>query len=146
MESVIRALLIYVFLQIVVRLSGRRTLGELTPFDLVLLLIISEATQQALMSQDFSVTNAFIVITTLFGADIVLSKLKKVSPSMQKWMEGVPTLLVEHGNVLNEKLKSSRIEVEDILESARINHGIAKLSDIKYAILEKSGEISIIPK
>lgn len=146
METIVRALAIYIFLQILIRVSGRRTLGEMTPFDLILLLIISEATQQALLSDDFSVINCFIIITTLVGADIILSYAKRASPALEKWIDGMPTIVVNDGKPLIDKIRAARIDEEDILESARKSHGIAKMSDIKHAILEKSGEISIIPR
>ena len=146
METIVRALAIYVFLQILIRISGRRTLGELTPFDLVLLLIISEATQQALLSDDFSVINAFIIITTLVLADISLSYLKRFSPVLEKWVDGMPTILVADGKKFSDRIKAARLDDDDILESARKNYGIGNFKDIKHAVLERSGEISIIPQ
>lgn len=146
METIFRALAVYLFLQLLIRVSGRRTLGEMTPFDLVLLLIISEATQQALLSDDFSVINSFIVITTLVGVDIALSYLKRCSPALEKWVDGMPTVIIADGKILREKINAARIDEEDIMEAARKSHGIGKLSQIRHAVLEKSGEISIIPR
>lgn len=146
METIVRALAIYVFLQILIRVSGRRTLGEMTSFDLVLLLIVSEATQQALLGNDFSVTNAFIVIATLIGFDIFLSYLKKVSPSLDRWIDGMPTLLMVDGRKLEKKIKACRLDDEDILEAARKSHGIGTFAQIRHAVLERNGDISIIPR
>ena len=77
MDAVLRSLVIYVFLLVVFRISGKRSLSQATTFDFVLLLVIGEATQQALLGEDFSMTNAFVVIVTLVGIDILLSLVKQ---------------------------------------------------------------------
>src|SRR5437868_1043685 len=124
MDSIVRALAIYVFLQLLIRAAGRRTLAEMTPFDLILLLIISEATQQAMLTRDFSVTNAFILIATLVRTDILLSYVKRISPTLDRWIDGMPTVVVANGKKLEDRIRASRIDDEDILEAARKNHGI----------------------
>jgi|SRR5690606_16313465 len=146
METVLRGVAIYFLLLIVLRLAGRRSLGELTPFDFVLLLIIAETTQQALLGDDFSLTNAAILIVTLFSIDIVLSYLKRSSPFVDKILEGRPTVLVLDGRLDEKAMKKSRVDESDILESARKSQGLENLSQVKHAILEVSGDISVIPK
>src|SRR5687767_14093655 len=101
MDAVIRAAAIYVVLLIVFRLAGRRTLSDITTFDFVLLLIIGEATQQALLGNDFSVTNAIIVIVTLVLLDVILSLAKHRSKNVEKILEGVPSIIVNHGQSLH---------------------------------------------
>ncbi len=88
MDMVLRALAIYLFLLLIFRLSGSRTMAQTTPFDLVLLLIIAEAVQQALLGDDFSVTNALVLIVVLIGADIVMSVLKEHMPLFEKVVDG----------------------------------------------------------
>ncbi len=100
MDAVLRATAVYVFLVIVFRIAGRRTLMEMTTFDFILLLILSEATQNAMIGNDYSVTNGFLVILTLVGLDITLSSMKHRNPVMQKWLDGVPMILVENGHPL----------------------------------------------
>lgn len=146
MESVLRGVAIYFLLLVVMRLSGRRTFSQMTPFDLVLILIIAETTQQALSSDDYSITNSGLLIVTLCSVDILLSYLKRLSPAIGKWLDGTPTLLVANGDPQERALKKTRVEVEDILESARESQGLEKLSEIKFAVLEIDGGISIIPK
>lgn len=97
METVLRGFAIYIVLLLIVRLSGRRTLAQMTPFDLVLLLIIAETTQQAILGDDFSITNAVVLIVTLFGIDIALSYLKKGHERLGLLIDGTPTILVSHG-------------------------------------------------
>ena len=146
MDAVLRAVAIYVFLLIIFRISGRRTLAEITTFDFVLLLIIGEATQQGLLGDDFSVTNAFIIIVTLIFADIALSLFKEHVPAAGKMLDGVPMLLVENGAPLRERMKKARVDEYDIMEAARQSQGLERMEQIKYAVLEVSGTISIVPK
>ncbi|MFN3670325.1 MAG: DUF421 domain-containing protein [Bosea sp. (in: a-proteobacteria)] len=146
METVLRGLAIYVVLLLIVRLSGRRTLAQMTPFDLVLLLIIAETTQQAILGDDFSITNAFILIITLFGADIALSYLKQRHSGLNLVIDGAPTILLSHGKPDEHALRRARVSIDDVLKAARIQQGLERQDQIKFAVLEASGEISIVPK
>ena len=145
MDAILRAAAIYIFLLAIMRLTGKRSLAQITPFDLVLLLIISEATQQGLLGEDFSVTNAFLVILTLAMIDIGLSLLKQRSSRIDIWLDGKPLILVENGKPIQEHLARSRVDLSDVLEAARELQGIARLDEIRYAVLERKGNISIIP-
>jgi uncharacterized membrane protein YcaP (DUF421 family) len=146
MDSVLRAAAIYLFLLVLFRIAGKRTLSDVTTFDFVLLLIIGEATQQALLGEDFSLTNAFLAILTLIGIDIALSSWQQRWPSLEKWLEGTPLVIVEHGQPLRERMQRVRVSDEDILTAARERQGLARMDQIQYAVLERSGGISIIPK
>ncbi|MDO6392307.1 DUF421 domain-containing protein [Pontibacter sp. BT731] len=146
METVIRGLLLYVFLMIIFRVSGKRTLYEATVFDFVLLLIIAETAEQALGGEDKSVTNSFLLIVTLLLADISLSLLKQKFSYFGKVLDGVPVIILDDGKVLHDRLKKVRVDESDIMESARELQGLERLDQIKYAILEKDGKITIIPK
>ena len=94
-------------------------LAELTTFDFVLLLIIGEATQQALLGEDFSFTNAVMVIVTLVTLEIGLSLLKGWAPFLGKLLDGMPMIVVDHGRPLRDRMHKARIDEEDILEAAR---------------------------
>ncbi|MBB2897058.1 DUF421 domain-containing protein [Pseudomonas sp. AS2.8] len=146
MESVLRAAAIYAFLLVLFRLTGRRALSEITTFDFVLLLVIGEATQQALLGDDFSVINAFVVIATLVLIDILLSLFKERSPRVGRFLDGVPLIVVEYGKPLTERLRKARLTEEDILEAARQSQGLERLEQIRFAVLEKNGQISVIPE
>lgn len=145
MDSILRAVVIYLALMVIFRVSGKRSLAQITTFDFVLLLVIGEATQQALLGDDFSITNAILVITTLVSIDIGLSLLQKRFPRIGPWVEDVPLVLVHDGEVLKHRMEKSRISEEDVLEAARDKQGIERLDQIKYAVLERTGSISIIP-
>ena len=146
MDAVLRAAAIYAFLLVLFRIAGKRSLSESTTFDLVLLLIVGEATQQALLGNDFSITNALLVILTLVGLDIGMSLWKQRSPQLEKWVEGVPLVIVENGQPLKDRMDKARVDESDILEAARTLQGLERMDQIKYAVLERSGGISIIPK
>lgn len=146
MDAVLRALAVYLFLLVVFRIAGRRTMMELTSFDLVLLLILSEATQNAMIGEDFSVTNACLVILTLVGVDILFSHFKHRSSLLERWLDGVPMIIVENGRPLKELMDKARIDEDEVMTSARASHGLERMEQIKYAVLECSGGISIIPK
>lgn len=145
MDAVLRAVTIYVLLLVLMRVSGRRTMAQMTPFDLVLLLIVAEATQQGILDNDFSLTNAFLVITTLVGLDVLMTFLTHHSRGLDRWVNGLPLVLVEDGEVIDYRLDNARVDIADILQQARSTQGIERIEQIKYAVLEPSGGISIIP-
>jgi uncharacterized membrane protein YcaP (DUF421 family) len=146
MDAMLRGASIYIGLLIILRLSGRRTLGEMTAFDFVLLLIIAETTQQALLGDDFSVTNSFLLITTLVALDIIMSHLKTRFDRFDRIIDGLPIILVEQGRPLEDRLRMSRLDEHDVLAAARILQGLERMEQIKYAVLEADGKISIIPQ
>lgn len=145
MELILRTAAIYLVLMILFRLLGKRSLAELSAFDFILFLIISEAIQNALVDDDKSVVMGLSVILTFLMLDIGLSALKRKFPAFEKLAEGVPLLLVEQGRVIEENAIRSRITHRDILQTARQTGAVERMSQIKYAVLETSGTISIIP-
>jgi uncharacterized membrane protein YcaP (DUF421 family) len=145
MDPVLRGLAIYIGLLIIFRISGKRTLAQITTFDFVLLLIVSEATQQGLLGDDFSVTNAIVVIVTLVGADIAMSFLKEKSQRFSKLADGVPVVVLQDGKPIEHRMRRARLDLSDILASGRETHGIERLDQIKYAVLEQGGSISVVP-
>jgi uncharacterized membrane protein YcaP (DUF421 family) len=146
MESIIRVMVIYAFLMLVFRLSGKRTLAESTPFDLLMLLIISETTQQALIGEDPSITNALLMILTFVGMDVGLSLIKQRSEVVSRLLDDVPLVVAEHGRLLADRASKSRIDENDVLEAARQLRGLERMDQIKYAVLERNGQLSIIPE
>ena len=145
MESILRGLAIYLIVLVIMRISGRRTMAQMTAFDFVLLLIIAETTQQALLGDDFSITNAVLLITTLFVLDIGFAYLKRRSAIFGKLVDGRPTLLVADGEVDDHALKRSRLERSDLMAAARSQHGLERFDQIKHAVLENDTGISITP-
>ena len=146
MESVIRGLVMYAFLLVVFRLAGKRTLAQSTNFELVLLLIISETTQQAMVDNDHSVMNGFLLILTLMACTVTLSILKQRYRGLEKWLDDVPLVIFENGRLHHERMDKLRVDEQDILAAAREHQGLENLDQVKYAIVERNGEITIIPK
>lgn len=146
MESVVlRGLLVYFLIFIILRMAGKRTIGEMTAFDLVLLLIISEAVQNALLDGDHSITGSMLVILTLVFTDIMVSLFTNKYRFFDNLINGIPLIILENGKPLSDRMKKARLQEDDILEAARKTQGLESITQIKYAVLEKDGSISIIP-
>jgi uncharacterized membrane protein YcaP (DUF421 family) len=146
MEPILRAVLTYGFLLFMVRVAGKRSLADTTPFDLVLLLIISEAAQQGMVGNDYSLTNSFIIVATLVLLDVSISFVKQRWAFVDRWVDGVAVVLVRDGKPLKDRMDKERIDEQDIMEAARELQGIERMEQIKYAVLERNGHISIVPK
>ena len=145
MNPVVRGIIVYVFLLLVLRIMGKRSLADTTTFDLVVLLIISEVTQQAMISKDDSLTAAAILITTFLGMDLLFTLLKRPFKMFEKIVEGTPLIIVDHGKPLRERMNKTKVDESDVLQAARINLGLERMDQVKYAVLEKDGTISVIP-
>jgi uncharacterized membrane protein YcaP (DUF421 family) len=146
MESVLRAVAIYIFLVILLRIAGKRSLSEVSNFEFVLMLVVGEATGQAVIGKDFSITNAYLVILTLIALQILMSYWKERSETIKRWFDGLPVILVENGKPLKERLDKVRVGEDVILTAARELQGLERMDQIKYAVMESNGIISIIPK
>lgn len=146
MDSVYRAAAIYCILLVIFRVAGKRTLAEITTFDLLLMLIISEATQQAMVDNDHSISGALLVICTLVGLDIGLSLIKRRFPRLARVLDGTPTVVLRDGEIIHEVAKRERVDRDDILAAARRLQGLERLDQIKVAVVEESGGLSIVPR
>jgi uncharacterized membrane protein YcaP (DUF421 family) len=144
-SAVLRAAIIYGFVLLIVRLAGKRTLAELSTFDLVVLLIMSEAIQPALVAEDTRITSAMLLVSTFVALDFFLAMLKDKSPGANRALDDIPTVLVRDGKVNHEALTRERVDEEDIMEAARRDHGLERFEQVRFAILERTGGISIIP-
>jgi uncharacterized membrane protein YcaP (DUF421 family) len=145
-DSVLRALAVYAFLILLFRISGKRSLAQITTFDLVLGLIISEALQQAMIDGDDSMTNAFLVVTTLIGANIFMSNLKQRSEAVERVVDGAPVVIYADGRLLTDRMARERVDEEDILQAGRQLLGLSSLDQVRYAVVERDGTISVVPK
>src|SRR5688572_1065521 len=132
MDTVIRALSVYVFLLIVLRISGKRTLANMTPFDFVLVLILSETVQQAMIDDDNSISNAVLLVTTLIGLDVLFSLLKGKYPRLARLMDSTPVVIIQDGEIKRDRMKAERVEDDDVLSAARKQEGVSRLEEIDY--------------
>jgi uncharacterized membrane protein YcaP (DUF421 family) len=146
MDSILRGVVVYLFLLIIFRVAGKRALAEVTTFDLVLTLIISESIQQALIDSDNSMTNAFLIVIALVGADILLSHVKQRWPAVERVLQGSPLVILEHGKPLADRMARERVDEHDVLQAARQQEGVRSLDELDYAVLETNGDITVVPK
>jgi uncharacterized membrane protein YcaP (DUF421 family) len=142
---VLRALIVYGFVLLVMRLAGKRTLSEMSTFDLVVVLIISEAIQPAMTADDTRMTTAALLVLTILAADAILGLLKDKSQAANRLLDDVPTVLIKDGQLRRQAMARERIDEDDILEAARENLGLHSLDQIRFALLERTGGISVIP-
>lgn len=146
MNPVYKGLIIYLFVLIIFRFMGKKNLAETTTFDLVLLLIISETTSNALTGDDPSLITCFLLVSTMAGADFLLGRIKTFNSKIDRIIDGAPLILVNEGRLLTVRMRKANVDEGDIMEAARMTQGLERLEQIRYAVLEKDGSISIIPE
>ena len=144
-EFIARGAIVYVCILFLVRLSGKRTVGEFTPFDLVVVILIGESTQGAMTGGDESVLGAPIVAATLIALNMALGFLSARSKTVDRLLEGEPVLLVRDGTVLHRALRANNLPPSDLEEAVR-KAGVRSVEDVALGVLETNGEISIVPK
>lgn len=130
-----RAALVYVFLLAVFRVSGRRTLAQVSTFDLILVLILGDASQQALVGADGTFATTFVAVATLVLIDIALGRAKHRWPAVDAVVDGLPIPLMARGRLDHDRLDAEGVTRDDILAAARERLGIARLGDLDAAVL-----------
>jgi len=144
LEIVIRVCAIYVALGVMVRLSGKRELGQLSPLDLLAMLLLSETVSPALTGQDPSLVAALTAAATLLAATVLTGRLAFHSRRAERWIDGAPVVLVENGRIVEAAARRERVTRQE-LETALRKHGIDELAAVRRAIVEPDGQISVIP-
>ena len=145
MEMVMRITIIYFFLMASMRVLGKREFGELSPFELVTILMIPEIVTQVLTQGDQSLLGALTGISTLFVLVFLTSVVTQRSKKVHELVAGVATVLVDKGRFVEENLQRERVTPEDVF-TAMHRAGLADLPQVRWAILEDDGKIAIIPK
>ena len=145
MDLVLRATVIFGFIFVVTRVVGRRELGTMEPFDLILLIVIGDLVQQGVTQSDYSLTGAIIVISVIAVLTVLLSFASFKLPRLRPVLDGEPIVLVEDGRVIERNLRRQRITLEELHAEAR-GQQLASLAEVRFAVLETSGSISFIPK
>jgi uncharacterized membrane protein YcaP (DUF421 family) len=143
MDIVIRATVIFIALYLLVRLMGKRELGQMTPFELIVLVVIGDLIQQGVTQNDFSLTGAVIAIATIGFWALVMSWASYLWPRAERLLEGEPRVIVRDGELLTGNLRRNRLSRNEIESEMRLA-GIAHMRDVKWAILEPRGKISFI--
>jgi uncharacterized membrane protein YcaP (DUF421 family) len=144
-EKVVRAVIIYAFLVIALRLVGKRELSQLNTLDFVVLLAVANAVQNGLIGDDNSITGAVVGATVLFIVDAVLAWVLFRQTRLQRLVEGTPTLLMDEGRVLEDALRREEMTREDLLVEIQ-SAGAATLDDVRTASLLPSGKVIVVPK
>jgi uncharacterized membrane protein YcaP (DUF421 family) len=145
MDIVLRAVFLYAFVVFVMRVIGRRELSSMTPFDLILLIVLGDAIQQGLTQDDYSLTGAVLAVATIATLQVFTSYLSYRSGKARKVLEGQPLVVVEHGEIVRENLKRERMTADEIAEEMR-QQQISTLDEVDWAIVESNGSISFIKK
>jgi uncharacterized membrane protein YcaP (DUF421 family) len=145
LDIVLRTAGVYVALLIGLRLMGKRELGQMTVFDLVVILLLANAVQNAMVGPDTSLWGGLIAALVLLSLNKVVAKLRLQHATWGRFLEGTPTVLVQGGQFLDPALRKEGVEREQVLTAMR-EHGIGELSDVQLAVLEPDGSISIVPK
>jgi uncharacterized membrane protein YcaP (DUF421 family) len=140
----LRTAAIYLVALIGLRLAGKREIGQMTVFDLVVLLLIANAVQNAMVGPDTSLIGGMLAAVVLLALNAAVARLRLRWPRLRRMIEGSPTLLVLHGEVLAEHLRREGLD-QDTLEAALREHGVAKVHDVEMAVLEIDGSISVVP-
>ncbi|MDB6146600.1 MAG: hypothetical protein JWO45_264 [Spartobacteria bacterium] len=144
-EFVLRGSIIYVFLILILRLTGKRQIGQMAPFDLVLLLVLSNAVQNSMTGGDNSVIGGMIVAATLVGLNWLVGNLTYKSKRAEALIEGRPELLIHDGKLFEKVLDKCKLTRHELMSALR-EAGCARIEDVRAAMLENDGSVSVIPK
>lgn len=144
LEKIIRPIIVYAFLLIAFRVAGKRELGQMTPFDLIILLTISNVLQNAMIGSDNSLGGGLIGGLTLFVVNGVLSRLVYRFPRLAEWLSGGPTVLIENGRIVEPNMRREVMTLEELQRSLRHhNLGWEDVTQIRRALLELDGTVTI---
>lgn len=142
---VLRAVAIYVLVIVLIRMSGKRAVGQFTPFDLVLLILLGNAVQNGINGGDNSLTGAGIMATTLITLNYCVAWLTARSARAERIVEGAPVVIARNGKLFEKVLRRQLISCSDFEEALRMNN-IEDVSEVEIALLETNGSISVVPK
>jgi uncharacterized membrane protein YcaP (DUF421 family) len=145
MDIVVRAAVAFAFVYLLTRVIGRRELSSLQPFDLILLVMIGDLVQQGVTQNDFSVTGAVLIGSTIGLLTLAVSYLSFRFPRLRPALDGEPVIVVEDGKPIDRNLHRNRITVDELAAAAR-QQQIASIDDVRWGVLETNGQISFIPK
>jgi uncharacterized membrane protein YcaP (DUF421 family) len=145
MEIVVRAAVMYVFLWVVTRATGKATLGELSTFQLVLYVVLGDLIQQGVTAQDYSLTGAVLAISVFAVFTVALSWISLRWPRTRPVIHGAPVVVVTNGEMQSDLMRAERLSVDELYEAARAN-GIERMSQVRLAVLEADGQVSFFKR
>ncbi len=142
---VLRAVAIYVLVIVLIRVSGKRAVGQFTPFDLVLLILLGNAVQNGINGGDNSLTGAAIMATSLIALNYGVAWMTSRSARAERIVEGAPVVIARDGKLFEKVLRRELISCSDFEEALRMNN-VEDVSEVELALLETNGSISVVPK
>jgi uncharacterized membrane protein YcaP (DUF421 family) len=145
MDIVLRAAVAYIFILFLMRVVGRRELSTMAPSDLILLVVMGDLIQNGVTQSDYSITGVVLATSTFGLLAVLTSYLVFRSRRAKSIIEGEPVILVQNGEAIDRNLKGERLTLDDVMEEARMQQ-VDSLDQIKWAVLESSGAISVVPK
>jgi uncharacterized membrane protein YcaP (DUF421 family) len=144
-EVVLRTALVYLFLVAVLRISGKRQVGQLSVLELVVILVISDAVQNSMVGDNTTLWGGLLAVLTLVALDLALKTLARRSKPVRIAIEGEPRLLVRDGRLLERAIEAEGLELDEVRAAIR-SHGLADVGEVWFAVLETDGSISVIPR
>ena len=145
MDIVLRALAVFAFIYVLMRVLGRRELSSMEPFDLIMLVVIADLAQQGVTQQDYSVTGAVLAVGTIGLLVVTISFLSFRVPRLRPVLNGRPVVLLEDGKPIEDNMRRERVTLEELAAQARLS-SIESLDDVRWAVLETGGQVSFIKK
>jgi uncharacterized membrane protein YcaP (DUF421 family) len=142
-EIALRTTIVYGLLLLLIRLAGKREIGQLTPFDLVVLLLVSNAVQNAMTGPDVTVTGGAVAAVTLVGINFLVAIGRQKFRFLRRFVEGIPVMLVSHGEIQYRALKREHITVGDLMAALR-EHEVSDVKKCQLVMLEIDGSISVL--
>jgi uncharacterized membrane protein YcaP (DUF421 family) len=142
-EVALRTAIVYVFLVIAIRVSGKREVGQMSVLELIVVLIISDAVQNSMVGDNTSIWSGIVAVIILLGLDIVLREISRRSPGIRKAVEGEPRLLIRDGRLLKRAIEDEGLGLADVRQAIR-EHGLVGIEDVQMAVLETDGTISVV--
>lgn len=144
-EKILRSVVVYLFVLLAFRFTGKRQVGQLTPFDLVVLLIIANVVQNAVIGNDNSLGGGLLGAVVILALNYLVVEITYRWKRARRLLEATPTVLVHNGRILHENLRRERITLDDLYAALRRN-GVADVEKVRFAVLEENGGISVVPR
>jgi uncharacterized membrane protein YcaP (DUF421 family) len=144
LQVIVRTAVVYLFLVAILRISGKREVGQMSILELIVILLISDAVQNSMVGEDTTLWGGLFAVLTLLGLDYGLSLLTRRSRRLRRAIEGEPRLLVRDGRLLTRALRDEKVEADEVRAAVRAQ-GLTRLEDVRLAVLETDGSISVIP-
>jgi uncharacterized membrane protein YcaP (DUF421 family) len=144
-EVVLRTAIVYLFVVVALRLSGKREVGQMTVLELVVILVISDAVQNSMVGDNTTLWGGLVAVVTLLSLDLGLKAATKRSETLRRAIEGEPRLIVRDGRLLSRAIKEEGLDAEEVRAAIR-SHGLVGPEDVRIAVLETDGSISVVPR